>query len=238
MRRHAPARSVVAAIGLALLPLSLCGCGDQVGDCNAPEPSHTGEATYYTWADGTGACGFDRVNGEPLVAAMNQPDYAGSTACGACVQVSGPRGSVTLRIVDLCPECPQGNLDLSPQAFEHIADLPQGRVPIQWHYVPCDVQGPLRYHFMPESSRWWTALQIRNHRYRIRSVSWRTDSGTFLPLGREDYNYFVAPEGLGPGPYALRVEDIYGQVVVDEDVPLRTSADMESASQFPACAGQ
>src|SRR5262249_33659636 len=97
------------------------------------------------------------------VGAMNNTDYASSAACGACAQLTGPLGEVTVRIVDRCPECPEGNIDLSPEAFSLIANLPDGRVPITWSYVACEVSGPILYHFQDGSNEFYTAVQIRNH---------------------------------------------------------------------------
>ena len=52
-----------------------------------------------------------------------------------------------MRVVDQCPGCAHGDLDLSPQAFQVLAPLAQGRIPITWHEVACDVSGPIDYHF-------------------------------------------------------------------------------------------
>lgn len=199
--------------------------------------SATGEATYYTFADGSGACGFPAQTGggEILVAAMNNPMFDGSNVCGMCAHVVGPSGEVTVQIVDLCPECPSGNLDLSPDAFMRISPLSAGRVPITWTEVPCDVSGPLVYHFKDGSNQWWTALQIRNHRHRIASVEAQV-GGAWTPIERLDYNYFVDASGLGPGPYALRVTDVHGHVVEDTGVPGGLDdADASSAGQLAAC---
>jgi expansin len=224
-----------AGAGAALLAAFLCACARENASCATAEPNRAGEGTYYAWADGTGACGFDAVSGEPLVAAMNHADYSGSSACGACVHAVGPKGEVDVRIVDECPGCSRGDLDFSPEAFERIARVADGRVPISWRYVPCPVSGPIRYHFKEGSSRWWTALQIRNHRHRIRAVSWRGADGSFTPVEREDYNFFVVHDGMGPGPYTLRIEDVYGHAIVDEQVPLRAGGDVEGNAQLPAC---
>jgi len=82
--------------------------------CDGAE-SHTGEATYYTFADGSGNCGSPATPNDLMVGAMNHTDYAGSAACGACARIVGPQGTVDVRIVDRCPECPQGDIDLSPR---------------------------------------------------------------------------------------------------------------------------
>ncbi len=101
----------------------------------APTVDYSGEATYYA-ADGTGACGFKASPGDLNVAALNKSQYAKSW-CGQCVLVTGPKGSVKVRIVDLCPGCAHGDLDLSEESFTSIASLSAGRVKITWHVVPC-----------------------------------------------------------------------------------------------------
>jgi expansin (peptidoglycan-binding protein) len=224
---------------VALCALLLaCGDDDGGGDdavitpCSEDEPTHSGEATYYD-ADGSGNCSFD-PGGDLMVAAMNDADYAGATACGACITADGPAGSVTVRIVDRCPECPRGDVDFSREAFVRIADLDAGRVAVTWRYVPCDVDGPLRYHFKDGSSEFWTAIQVRNHRHAIASVE-ADDDGAWRTLPRESYNYFLAEGGLGPGPLALRVTDIHGQVVEDSGIPLGDDTEAAGDGQFPAC---
>jgi expansin (peptidoglycan-binding protein) len=101
----------------------------------APTVDYSGDATYYA-ADGTGACGFKATPNDLLVAAMNKSQYNKSW-CGQCVLVTGPKGTVKVRIVDLCPGCSHGSLDLSEQAFTQIAALSAGRVKITWHVVSC-----------------------------------------------------------------------------------------------------
>ena len=121
-------------------------------------------------------------------------------------------GEVTVRIVDQCPECPQGDVDLSPDAFAKIAELSLGRVDISWQYIPCAVSGSIVYRFKEGSNQWWTALQIRNHRNAVAKLEYEKD-GTYVSVARETYNYFVEPNGMGPGPYTFRLTDVYGHVV-------------------------
>ena len=37
-------------------------------------------------------------------------------------------------VVDLCPGCASGSIDLSPAAFEQLADLSVGRIEVTWDY--------------------------------------------------------------------------------------------------------
>ena len=111
------------------------GGGSDASRDAAGSVDYSGEATYYA-ADGTGACGLKASPNDLLVAAMNKSQYSKSR-CGQCVLVTGPKGTVKVRIVDLCPGCANGDLDLSEQAFAAIASLSAGRVKITWHVVTC-----------------------------------------------------------------------------------------------------
>lgn len=195
-------------------------------------PVHQGIATYYD-ATGAGACSFDPSPGDLMVAAMNAVEYENSAVCGEYVFVTGPKGSVTVRIVDLCPECLAGHLDLSVEAFALIADLPQGRVDITWQVVSPELSSPIAYHFKDGSNQWWTAVQIRNHRNPIASLEY-LDDGQWIAVPRVSYNYFVQTNpGMGPGPYAFRVTDVYGNVLTDSGIPHIENGTVNGAAQFP-----
>lgn len=222
---------------VALATLIGCGSSDDSlvpgGSCSDAPPDASGEATYYD-ADGTGNCSFDASPNDLLVAAMNAADYNTAAWCGACLEVTGPMGTVTVRVVDQCPGCVHGDLDLSPQAFEKIAPLSAGRVPITWHEVACNVEGPISYHFKDGANAYWTAIQIRNHRYPIATLEAQVD-GAWQDIPRLSYNYFVETAGLGPGPYALRVTDTHGQVVEDSGIALGDDVTRAGTGQFPVC---
>jgi expansin len=204
------------------------------GSCEATPVDHAGEGTYYA-ATGAGNCSFDATPNDLMVAAMNHPDYGTADWCGACLEVTGPQGnSVRVRVVDQCPECAVGDLDLSPQAFEMLSPLSAGRIAITWHEVACDVSGPLSYHFKDGANPYWTAVQIRNHRYPIAKVEAMKD-GAFVSIPRLDYNYFVESSGLGAGPYTFRVTDVHDHVVEDSGIVLGDSVTRAGSGQFPAC---
>lgn len=212
------------------------GAGTVGTPCDDAE-TFAGEATYYDFADGSGNCSFPATPNDLMVAAMNHTDYAGSQACGACVRVDGPMGSVDVRIVDRCPECPAGDIDLSPEAFSQIAELSAGRVPISWRYIPCNVSGPVVFQFKEGSNPWWTAVQLRNHRHAIASLVYRNDAGDFVDVARLEYNYFVEDSGMGPGPYTFRVTDVLGQTLEQSGIAFAEAQEVSGDAQFEACGG-
>jgi len=223
---------------LVLLPA--CGGGGptsdddpEPGSCESAPPEQSGEGTYYA-ADGTGNCSFDASPDDLMVAALNAPDYQSAALCGACLAVTGPAGSVTVRVVDQCPECERGDLDLSPQAFQMLSPLAAGRIPITWHQVACNVTGPIAYHFKDGANPYWTAIQIRDHRYPIAKLE-AMQGSAYVTLPRFSYNYFVQESGLGPGPYTLRVTDTRGHTIEDTGVALGDSITRTGSRQFDPC---
>jgi len=197
-------------------------------------PVHQGVATYYD-ATGAGACSFDASPNDLMVAAMNAPDYDNAAVCGEYVSVSGPLGAVDVRIVDKCPECQTGHLDLSQEAFAKIADLPLGIVPIAWQVISPPLAGPIAYHFDVGSNQWWTAVQIRNHRNPIAKFEYLQAPNHWVAVPRMAYNYFVQSNpGMGPGPYTFRVTDSYGNVLSDSGIPAMDNGTVNGGGQFPA----
>jgi expansin len=197
-----------------------------------PAAIHRGEGTYYN-ADGSGNCSFDPSPSDLLVAALNTADYHESLLCGAFIEVTGPRGTVTVRVVDRCPECAPGDVDMSPQAFERIAPLVAGRVAISWRLLRPAISGNISYKFKEGSNQWWTAVQIRNHRNPVYRVEYHTSAGTWQPMVRQNYNYFLAESGLGAGSAALRVTDIYGNTIVDTGLSWSAGVVLAGSAQFP-----
>lgn len=220
----------------SLLPFAAaflaCGaCSDDPSGGGTPlGEEQKGIATFYD-ATGAGNCGFE-PNGDLMVAAMNTPQYDGSAACGMCVDVVGPKGNVRVRIVDRCPECDKGHLDLSREAFAKIADMQAGRVDIKWTPVSCDIAGNVEYHFKNGSNPWWTAIQVRNHRLPIKKLEWKRGTGGWNDVPREDYNYFVNSSGMGDGSFQLRVTASDGQQLEDTLSKVLDDDSVEGSGQF------
>jgi expansin len=191
---------------------------------------HSGQATYYA-ATGDGNCMFGPSPNDLMVAAMNNTEYDSSSVCGASIHVKGRLGEITVRIVDLCPECPVGNIDLSKQAFAKIDDTIQGRVPVTWWYVESQVTGPIQYRVKTGSNPWWIGIQILNHRTPVVKLE-AFYNGVWVTIPRMYYNYFVYASGLGPGPFTLRVTDFYDQQLVDTNIPLTPDAITNGQANF------
>src|SRR4051794_36519733 len=98
--------------------IAVVACSDDpddtgvVGVALSSDPTD-GIATFYS-ADGSGNCGFDKSPDDLDVVALDFAHYNHAIACGACLEVTGPKGTVTVRVVDSCPDCADtgANLDL------------------------------------------------------------------------------------------------------------------------------
>lgn len=90
--------------------------------------SMSGKATYY--AVGLGSCGDTNSDSE-MVAALSG-DIMDKNYCGKSITIKGGSGSVTVKVVDTCPGCASGSVDLSPAAFKKLGPLSKGVIPITW----------------------------------------------------------------------------------------------------------
>jgi expansin (peptidoglycan-binding protein) len=122
---------------------------------------------------------------------------------------------------------------LSREAFAQIAELALGRVDIRWQVISPPLAGPIAYHFKDGSNQWWTAIQVRNHRNPVATLEYLNSEGQWVDVPRTSYNYFVQASGMGPGPYAFRVTDIYGNELVDYGIPHVEDGTVSGAGQFP-----
>ncbi|MBU2708275.1 hypothetical protein KCM76_19950 [Zooshikella marina] len=175
------------------------------------QQTYKGQASYYH-ANGTGNCSFSPSPQNLNVVALNNRDYQRSNSCGAFIEVEGPKGKAIVRVVDRCPGCKPGGLDLSKQAFQQVADLRQGRVPVRWRFIPGNVTGNIQVKFTKGTGGRFLALTVLNHKYPVRSVALRNGQGQWFELQRKPYNIFVRRARFGQGPFTLRLTDIRNEV--------------------------
>jgi expansin (peptidoglycan-binding protein) len=239
-----PLLPAAVAAGLVLLVVPACGGDDASGDGSSGSGSggtstvlsseqRQGIATFYDYSgSGQVACSYD-IGSDTDVAAIDTAEYAKAAACGSCVDVSGPKGKVTVKIVDLCPGCEKNHLDLSAQAFAKIADPVDGRISITYQLVACNVKGKMSYHFKDGSSKYWTAIQILDHRVPIAKVEYKKN-GAYTEMPRVDYNYFVDQHGVGdqPNGISLRITATDGQSVEDKVPGVEQNKTFPGSVQF------
>jgi hypothetical protein len=176
------------------------------------------EATHYVLA-GLPNCSYSPP-ADGLYVALPASEYASAAQCGGYLQVSGPHGAVRVKVIDQCPECSAGHIDLSETAFARLAQLSTGLVGVS--YTPVTdpaLPGPLSAGVKEGSSPYWLALLIDNTGNPLASVQVQSSSG-WLSLARASYNYWIAASGAGPGPFTVRVTDTQGHQVTVAGITL------------------
>jgi len=113
--------------------------GNPVGDASGLITG--GFATFYEQGGVAGACG-DFHSDSDFVAALDFRRYgdvdAQSPECGKTIHITNDNNgkSVDVLVVDACPTCVNENcIDLSPAAFNTIAEPVEGMVPISWTFT-------------------------------------------------------------------------------------------------------
>ena len=171
----------------------------------------SGEATHYVLTPGDGNCSYPGLPDGGVFVALSPGEYAGSAACGSYVEVTGPDGSVTAEVVDQCPPCQAGHVNLSEQAFQRIAPLSAGEVPVTYHtIVDPPLPGPLSVLVKTGSNPYYLALLPIGAGNPLASVQVSSPAHGWQPLTRTSYGYWLAASGAGPGPFTVRLTDSAG----------------------------
>ena len=171
----------------------------------------SGEATHYVLTPGDGNCSYPGLPNGGLFVALSPSEYAGSAACGSYVEVTGPDGSVTAEVVDQCPPCQAGHVDLSEQAFQRIAPLSAGEVPVTYHtIVDPPLASPLSVLVKTGSNPYYLALLPIGAGNPVASVQVSSPGRGWQPLTRTSYGYWLAAAGAGAGPFTVRLTDSAG----------------------------
>ncbi|KAJ3428521.1 hypothetical protein M0812_23845 [Anaeramoeba flamelloides] len=201
--------------------------------------SFSGEGTYYAISE-TVNCGLPiDMNGDLMYAALNAQQYDGAKECGRCAKVYGPHGDndqykdpITVLIVDQCPECAYGDLDLTQKAFEKIAPTVEGRIDITWEWVACSVTGNYKIYTDSGSNIYWTSFQIRNNRIDVTKVEIE-DAGTWHDTSLQEHNYwYYDPASSISQPFKVRVTGINQEVFTTTIDTFEAEKEYDSGYQF------
>jgi len=198
------------------------GLGQVAGGraCASVMPAAAGTATHYVLT-GTGNCSYPSPPADGLFVALSPAEYHGAAACGGYVEVSGPNGSVRAEVIDQCPPCAAGHIDLSEAAFARIAPLSAGLVSVTYRAVADPaLPAPVALRVKEGSSRYWLALLAMNTGNPLASVQVQSTPGGWRDLVRADYNDWIAASGAGSGPFTVRLTDTAGHQVAVHGVTL------------------
>ena len=222
--------AVAAVVGIGQLSGGQTACrtspsaaGSSVLSLSAlTEPAGTvsGIATHYVLS-GLPNCSYPSPPANSFFVALSPSEYNGAAACGGFMTVTGPDGSVTVQVIDQCPECATGHIDLSEPAFAELAPLGAGLINVHYRYLADPaLPGPVTMEVKSGSSQYWLALLAGNTGNPLASVQVETASGGWVSLARASYNYWIAQSGAGSGPFTVRLTDAQGNQVTVHNVVL------------------
>lgn len=111
---------------------------DNSSSSSSSSGSNSGRMTFYTV--GMGSCGQTNSDTE-LVVALNHIDMANGSnpnknpKCGKKINIFHGGKTVQATIVDTCPVCDKGAIDVSPAVFSKFADFDVGVLTASWDYA-------------------------------------------------------------------------------------------------------
>jgi len=217
----------------ALLLLSLCYFAYVTAQtCNTPPTWNNNPTTQSgtsSWFDavaqGGGACGYTPNTNDRYVAAYSSPTVAEMCEqCGNCFNVTGPQGSVVVRIIDYCDvsqgTCNAGSFTLDKVPYTVIAgSTSTGSVSITYFPVACPYTIPLQYTWGPSGNQpYYVAIRVDWERYPLTSVEIMTGgtTGPYTSLPRQPDNVWsYNPSTAQVMPANVRVNDSTGVSIVD-----------------------
>ena len=186
------------------------------------------------------SCGYSAADAPAFYAAVDPETFAASAACGVCLRIQTPAGMVAAMMVDLGPNRTAANLTaiaLNRDALQILAPdgatlVEQG---VEWRRIPCEVATRgMTFTFQVGSNPSYAAVLIRNHRHGLAKVEYKSGGG-YKELERTSYNYWLAPTGMGAGPFTFRVTDVLGQSVEETGIPLIPGQIFQGVTQFAPC---
>ena len=231
---------LAAVLGVALL---VQNGGSACAAAPPASSAKTGKATFYEMAGGTGNCSLPAIPANDLFVALGKAEYSGAAACGTYLDVTGPKGKVRVKMIDSCPPCAAGHIDLSRTAFKKIANEVDGIVKVTYKTVPNpSTPAPISVRLKAGSSQYWFAAVIDNHANQLTSVKVANGGGAFKNAKRADFNYWIIDGGAGSGPFKIKITDAYGHtatvsgIKMSPGVTQKTSARMSGSTTGAAAA--
>ena len=213
----------------------------------------SGKSTFYGGNVQGGACSFSTYT---LPAGLYGTAFSGqawnnAANCGGCVKVTHGGKTITamvrsslfrkleraltnlFQIVDKCPECDEGHLDLFQDAFTALDNASKGIIDTSYEFVQCPkVSGPLTIHTKSGVSPYWFSAQVVNANRRTAKLEVSTDGKTWKEAKRTDYNFFEIPSGVGAAKASVRVTSGDGKVVVVKDVAMTPDLSVQGPGNY------
>ncbi|KAI0427398.1 carbohydrate-binding module family 63 protein [Xylaria sp. FL1042] len=195
----------------------------------------TGTSTFYGGNLNGGTCSFTTYT---LPSGIYGTAFSGSAwdsaaHCGACLEVTANGKSITVMIVDECPECEEGHLDLFENAFDVLSPSSSDPLSTSYTFVDCPISSPLVLHNKSGTSAYWFSMQVVNANEPVSKLEVSTDGGsTWSSTTRQDYNFFENSSGFGTDTVTVRVTSESGSTVVVKNVSVASDSQVTAGSNF------
>ncbi|RWA09279.1 hypothetical protein EKO27_g5818 [Xylaria grammica] len=194
-----------------------------------------GTSTFYGGNLNGGTCSFTSYT---LPSGVYGTAFSGSAwhsaaHCGACLQVTANGKSIIAMIVDQCPECDAGHLDLFENAFDALSPSSSDPLSTSYTFVDCPISSPLVLHNKSGTSAYWFSMQVVNANEPVSKLEVSTDGGsTWKSTTRQEYNFFENSSGFGTDTVTIRVTSESGSTVVVKNVSVASDSQVTAGSNF------
>lgn len=136
-----------------------------------------GDSTTYGGSVLGGSCGFKTLwsnenKNFKYGVAINAKQYENSLACGKCVNIKYNNRNINAIIVDICPECSYGDLDLFTDTYNELIQEDPGRKKISWEFINCPnniISNSIQLR-LDELNPYWVNIQPENFKCGIKSI--------------------------------------------------------------------
>lgn len=211
---------------------------------------YEGDGTSYTLGDvSDGNCNFMSAISiaSTNYAALNSDQWDDLANCGRCAEVSciddqceDQSTTAIVQILDKCPECSSGDLDLSPTVFKNITGSDPSRLTIRWRFVECPNPGTIEVCLKTGSNGYYVAVQPTNTLVGVASVTINGESTTMVDSA---YYYLItSTSDVDLTAVQVSITSIEGEVVdgtysltagecVDTNQQFTISSDSQTSSQ-------
>ncbi|KAL3666387.1 hypothetical protein V7S43_008638 [Phytophthora oleae] len=211
---------------------------------------YEGDGTSYTLGDvSSGNCNFMSAipTASTNYAALNNDQWDDLANCGRCAEVSCIDDQCTdqtttaiVQILDRCPECSSGDLDLSPTVFKNITGSDPSRLTIRWRFVDCPNPGNIEVCLKTGSNGYYVAVQPTNTLVGVETVTINGESTTMVDSA---YYYLItSTSDVDLTSVQVSITSVEGETVegtysltagecVDTNQQFTTSSSSQTSSQ-------
>ena len=104
---------------------------------------------------------------------------------------------------------------------------------IDWSYVSCDLDGPVKLKNKEGTSAYWFSMQVINANEAVTKLEVSTDGGSsWKSTTRTYYNYFENSSGFGTDTVDVRVTGSSGKTVVVKNVGCASGSEVTASSNL------